>query len=160
MSLLGLSLAYIRARSLNAALNLVLLGLGIGTIVLLILFSAQLEERLRRATVVDERAQFLPGDAQALPVSDGSKDMMVSGLVLNFVPDREKALAEMKRAARAGATVAFYGWDYPGGGVEFLQAFWTAAIALDPDAQDLAEDRRFAFCTSAGLTGLAEAAGL
>ena len=66
----------------------------------------------------------------------------------------------MKRAARAGATVAFYVWDYPGGGVEFLQAFWTAAIALDPDAQDLAEDRRFAFCTSAGLTGLAEAAGL
>ena len=39
-----------------------------------------------RATVVDHRAQFLPGDAQALPVSDGSKDMVVSGLVLNFVP--------------------------------------------------------------------------
>jgi SAM-dependent methyltransferase len=113
-----------------------------------------------RATVVDERAQFLPGDAQALPVSDGSKDMVVSGLVLNFVPDRDEALAEMQRAARAGATVAFYVWDYPGGGVEFLQAFWTAAIALDPDAQDLAEDRRFAFCTSAGLTALAEAAGL
>jgi putative ABC transport system permease protein len=48
MSLLGLSLAYIRARSLNAALNLLLLGLGIGTIVLLILFSARLEERLTR----------------------------------------------------------------------------------------------------------------
>jgi putative ABC transport system permease protein len=48
MSLFGLSLAYIRARSLNAALNLLLLGLGIGTIVLLILFSARLEERLTR----------------------------------------------------------------------------------------------------------------
>jgi putative ABC transport system permease protein len=48
MSLLGLSLAYIRARALNAALNLVLLALGVGTIVLLLLFSAQLETRLTR----------------------------------------------------------------------------------------------------------------
>ena len=42
MSLFALSLAYIRARALNAALNLVLLALGVGTIVLLLLFSAQL----------------------------------------------------------------------------------------------------------------------
>jgi putative ABC transport system permease protein len=48
MSLLGLSLAYIRARALNAALNLVLLALGVGMIVLLLLFSAQFEERLTR----------------------------------------------------------------------------------------------------------------
>jgi putative ABC transport system permease protein len=48
MSLLGVSLAYIRARALNAALNLVLLALGVGMIVLLLLFSHQLEERLTR----------------------------------------------------------------------------------------------------------------
>jgi putative ABC transport system permease protein len=48
MSLLALSLAYIRARALNAALILVLLALGVGMIVLLLLFSAQLEDRLRR----------------------------------------------------------------------------------------------------------------
>jgi putative ABC transport system permease protein len=48
MSLLALSLAYIRARALNAALNLVLLALGVGTIVLLLLFGAQLEGRLLR----------------------------------------------------------------------------------------------------------------
>jgi putative ABC transport system permease protein len=48
MSLLGLSLAYIRARALNAALNLMLLALGAGMVVLLLLFSAQLEERLTR----------------------------------------------------------------------------------------------------------------
>jgi putative ABC transport system permease protein len=48
MSLFGLSLAYIRARALNAALNLVLLALGVGMIVLLLLFSAQLEDRLTR----------------------------------------------------------------------------------------------------------------
>jgi putative ABC transport system permease protein len=48
MSLLGLSLAYIRARALNAALNLALLALGVAMIVLLLLFSAQLEDRLTR----------------------------------------------------------------------------------------------------------------
>jgi putative ABC transport system permease protein len=48
MSLLGVSLAYIRARALNAALNLVLLALGVGMIVLLLLFSHQLEKRLTR----------------------------------------------------------------------------------------------------------------
>jgi putative ABC transport system permease protein len=48
MSLFGLSLAYIRARALNAALNLALLALGVGMIVLLLLFSAQLEGRLTR----------------------------------------------------------------------------------------------------------------
>ena len=48
MSLFDLSLAYIRARALNAALNLVLLALGVGMIVLLLLFSAQLEDRLTR----------------------------------------------------------------------------------------------------------------
>jgi putative ABC transport system permease protein len=48
MNLLALCLAYIRARPLNAALNLLLLGLGVGTMVILILFAAQLEERLVR----------------------------------------------------------------------------------------------------------------
>ncbi len=48
MSLLALSLAYIRGRALNALLNLILLGLGVGTIVLLLLFGAQLEHRLLR----------------------------------------------------------------------------------------------------------------
>lgn len=113
-----------------------------------------------RANVPDERAGFRLGDAQALSIETDSKDMIVSALVLNFVPDREKALAEMKRVARAGATVAFYVWDYPGGGVEFMRAFWTAAAALDPNARDLTEDRRFPFCTPDGLTGLARNAGL
>lgn len=113
-----------------------------------------------RTNVPDKDAQFLKGDAQALPVGDASKDMIVSGLVLNFVPDKAKALAEMKRVARSGATVAFYVWDYPGGGMELMRAFWSAAASLDVKAQDLTEDRRFPFCTPEGLTGLAAAAGL
>ena len=112
-----------------------------------------------RANVPDPRVVFEVGDAQALALESASRDVVVSALVLNFVPDREKALAEMKRVVRAGGTVAFYVWDYPGGGVEFMRAFWTAAAALDPNASDLTEDKRFPFCTPEGLTDLVKRAG-
>jgi len=113
-----------------------------------------------RANVRDDRARFELGDAQDLPTAQAAHDIAVSALVLNFVPDRAKALSEMKRAVRPGGTVAFYVWDYPGGGVEFMRAFWNAAKALDPSAADLTEDRRFPFCTPEGLSALASGAGL
>jgi SAM-dependent methyltransferase len=111
-------------------------------------------------TVRDPRATFQLGDAQALPVGSATFDLVVSGLMLNFVPDRLKALEEMKRAARPNGRVCFYVWDYPGGGVEFMRAFWQAAASLDPDAALLSEARRFAFCEPSALTELARAAGL
>ncbi len=114
----------------------------------------------RRRNAADGRALFRTGDAQALGEPDASRDVVVSGLVLNFVPDRSTALAEMRRVLRPGGRLAFYVWDYPGGGVGFMRAFWTAAAALDPGAADLTEDRRFPFCTQDGLSGLVAAAGL
>ena len=113
-----------------------------------------------RANVPDKRAAFQVGDAQALEVETASRDVVVSALVLNFVPDKEKALAEMKRVACVGGTVAFYVWDYPGRGVEFMSAFWNAATALDSNAANLTENRRFPFCTPEALTALAVGAGL
>jgi ubiquinone/menaquinone biosynthesis C-methylase UbiE len=112
-----------------------------------------------RATVPDPRAEFKVGDAQALDQETASRDIVVSALALNFVPDRPKALLEMRRVVRPGGTVAFYVWDYPGGGVEFMRAFWTAAIALDAGAAELAEDRRFPFCTPDALADLMRGAG-
>lgn len=112
-----------------------------------------------RADVPDGEVAFQVGDAQALPFEPASRDVVVSALVLNFVPDRERALAEMKRVARSGGRVGFYVWDYPGGGVEFMRAFWTAAKTLDPRAVDLTEGRRFPFCTSDALVDLARRAG-
>lgn len=110
--------------------------------------------------VSDGRATFEVGDAQALPLDDHSRDVVASALVLNFVPDIPKALSEMKRVARSGGTIAFYVWDYPGSGMEFMRAFWQAAISLDPSASEFAEGKRFPFCTPDGLTELATNAGL
>ena len=93
-------------------------------------------------------------------MATASVDVIVSALVLNFVPDKEQALAEMQRVARPGGTVGFYVWDYPGGGIAFMRAFWQAATALDPGAQDLAEDLRFPFCTADGLAEMTRRAGL
>jgi SAM-dependent methyltransferase len=113
-----------------------------------------------RTNISDGRAVFRVGDAQSLTLGAATQDVVVSGLVLNFVPDRPKALSEMKRVARPGARIAWYVWDYPGGGITFMRAFWAAATALDPGAAELTEDRRFPFCTPDGLTALAREAGL
>lgn len=112
------------------------------------------------AVVSDPRARFTPGDAAALPLSDGDRDVTVSGLVLNFVPDRNKALAEMKRVTATNGTVAFYVWDYAGGGLELLRAFWDAAAALNPAAGEFTEAKRFPWCEPGALASLAREAGL
>jgi putative ABC transport system permease protein len=91
MSLLGLSLAYIRARALNAALNLVLLALGVGTIVLLLLFSAQLEERLTR----DARGIDLVIGAKGSPLQ-----LILASIYHADFPTGNIPLAEAERWAR------------------------------------------------------------
>ncbi|MCC2608992.1 class I SAM-dependent methyltransferase [Neorhizobium petrolearium] len=113
-----------------------------------------------RLNVPDPRVEFRVGDAQMLAMPSQAADIVVSGLMLNFVPRREEALREMARVARPGGRVAFYVWDYPSGGVEFMRAFWTIAVDLDPAAQDLTENRRFPFCTRDNLAHLARQSGL
>lgn len=110
-----------------------------------------------RVNVPDSRAEFRVGsDIAALPPCD----VAVSALVLNFVPDPVGALRDLGKIVGNGGTVAFYVWDYPGGGLEFVRWFWEAARALDPAAADLDEARRFAMCTRDELLGLAHRAGL
>src|SRR5687767_4515009 len=55
-----------------------------------------------RKNVADQRVSFEVGDAQALPMPNSTCDIAVSGLMLNFVPDRGRALAEMTRVVRPG----------------------------------------------------------
>ena len=64
-------------------------------------------------------ANFLQGDAMALPFEDGRFDAAVMALVIFFVPDPAKGVAEMARVVRPGGTVAAYAWDMAGGGFPF-----------------------------------------
>jgi SAM-dependent methyltransferase len=47
-----------------------------------------------------------------LPFPDATFDVVASALVINFIPDRPRALAEMRRVARVGSMVAGYVWDF------------------------------------------------
>ena len=69
-----------------------------------------------RATHSARVAQFHQGDAQALPFPDQSFDAAVMALVIFFVPEPAKAVAEMVRVVVPGGTVAAYAWDMLGGG--------------------------------------------
>ena len=75
-------------------------------------------------------------------LADGAVDAVVSGLVLNFVPDLGAALDEAQRVTRPGGSVAGYVWDYADG-MELLRRFWDAAVALDPSAAGSDEGVRF-----------------
>jgi len=108
---------------------------------------------------VKPTVNFKVADARSLPVADRSVDAVVSGLVLNFVPEPEVAVAEMVRAARKGGTVAIYVWDYAGK-MDVIRHFWDAATLLDDAAVDQDEGRRFPLCNPAPLKELFTAAGL
>jgi SAM-dependent methyltransferase len=107
----------------------------------------------------DPRARFAVADAGQLPAPDGSFDAVVSGLVLNFIPDLPAALAEMRRVSRPDAVVAAYVWDYAGR-MDLLRTFWDAAAAEDPAAAELDEGRRFPICRPDALEAAWSSSGL
>jgi SAM-dependent methyltransferase len=64
-------------------------------------------------------AHFRQGSAMALPYPADSFDVAVMPLVIFFVPDPAKGVAEMARVVRPGGVVTAYGWDMEGGGFPF-----------------------------------------
>lgn len=108
------------------------------------------------AHVEDRRVRFAVADATHLPA--GPFDAVVSGLVLNFVPDAAAAVAAMRDAAPHGL-VAAYVWDYAGR-MELMRHFWDAAVALDSAAEELDEGVRFPICHPDRLEAVWRDAGL
>jgi len=72
--------------------------------------ASQIEHARRKP--IARRADFRVGDAQALEFADGTFDVAVAALVINFIPNRTRALSEMYRVTRPGGVVAGYVWDF------------------------------------------------
>jgi SAM-dependent methyltransferase len=108
-----------------------------------------------RGKLTDSRITFDHGSALELPYPAGSFASALSLLVLHFIPEPEKAAAEMRRVTRPGGTVAACTWDRDG--LEMSAIFWDEASRLDP-AADAKRPQRL---NRAGqLAALWQAAGL
>jgi SAM-dependent methyltransferase len=98
--------------------------------------------------------------AEALPFPDALFDAVLSQLVVNFLADPARGVAEMARVTVPGGIVAACVWDYADG-MTLLRAFWDAAIAIDPDgAAPLDEGARMPLAEPPALQALWEGAGL
>jgi SAM-dependent methyltransferase len=64
-------------------------------------------------------ARFALAGAESLPFPDDRFDVAVMPLVLHFVPDPARGVAEMARVVRPGGIVAAYVWDMEDGGFPY-----------------------------------------
>jgi SAM-dependent methyltransferase len=101
-------------------------------------------------------ADIRQGTAEDLPWADGSYDAVLAQLVVHFMKDPVRGIAEMVRVAKPGAVVAATVWDHPGQRGP-LTPFWSAVEALDPGGVAEAsagshEGELVRLLTEAGLT--------
>lgn len=114
--------------------------------------------------------RYLEGDAMALPQAHASVDVALMALVIFFVPDPARGVAEMARVTRPGGTLAAYAWDMHGGGFPYdaltselraaghpaakppsvdasklgtLRSLWEDAGLTDVQTRQIAVERRF-----------------
>lgn len=73
--------------------------------------------------------------AERLPFGDGAFDVVLAQLVVHFMRDPARGVAEMARVCRAHGTLAASVWDHAGGRGP-LSPFWSVVGELDPDAED------------------------
>jgi ubiquinone/menaquinone biosynthesis C-methylase UbiE len=108
-----------------------------------------------------EGVQFQVADARSIPFENGRFDVAVSALVLNFIPDREIAVSEMRRVVRLGGTVAAYVWDFAHGNgtaqhlnstVTELEGPTFRRAALNPESTT--QESLKALFEATGLTGV------
>jgi SAM-dependent methyltransferase len=124
-----------------------------------------------RTRPVAQVAQFRQGNAMALPFPDDTFDVAVMPLVIFFVPDPARGVAEMARVVCPRGAVTAYAWDMAGGGfpyhalqsemralgmavptppsddasrIDAMRDLWTAAGLTDVDTREITVQRTFA----------------
>ncbi len=124
-----------------------------------------------RERLMNQHVHFQVGDATALPYVDAEFDAAVMALVIFFVPDPAKGVAEMARVVKPGGSVSAYAWDILGGGfpyaalheemaalgvqrlhppsveaarLDVLHALWTGAGLLDIETREITVQRSYA----------------
>lgn len=108
---------------------------------------------------ISTNCEFRVGNVEKLPFENENFEVIVSGLALNFFPNIEKALSELKRVSKPNGVIAAYVWDYSGR-MDFLRYFWDAAYQIDPKSRELDEGLRFPICNSENLIKVFENANL
>ena len=112
-----------------------------------------------RGSSQDARASFVVAGTGRLPGRPDGFGSVTSLLALNFFPDPEGALREMRSLTAPRGAVSACVWDY-GSGMELLRRFWDAAAAVDSTARALDEGERFPLCRPDALADLFRASGL
>jgi len=115
-------------------------GCGTGALTKLILEAHQPKEIISidsssdfisyaQRTITNPTVHFEVGLAQSLELDSHSIDVVVSGLVLNFVPQPKDAILEMLRVTKPDGKIGIFLWDYAVG-MQMLRYFWDAAVNL------------------------------
>jgi ubiquinone/menaquinone biosynthesis C-methylase UbiE len=145
-------------------------GCGTGSITKLILETSQPKEIISidsssefifhaQQSIKNPVVRFQVDQAQALELESNSVDVVVSGLMLNFIPQTEEAVAEMIRVTKPGGIIGVYLWDYAEG-MQMLRHFWGAAVELDSSGKEYDEGIRFPLCRKGNLESLVIKSGL
>jgi SAM-dependent methyltransferase len=101
---------------------------------------------------VDVRA----ASAEDLPFGDDTFDLACAQLVVHFMDDPSRGVAEMARVARPGGSVATCVWDFVGGRAP-VSPFWEAAATVLGEIED---ESALAGAGQGQLTSLLASAGL
>lgn len=117
-------------------------------------------EEAKRKNRDNPRAQFVCGDAQALQFPTGSFDVVYCRMLLEYLREKERAVAEMVRVCKPGGTVLLQDldgqllWHYPED-PELQRALEKTMKALGTSGFDPFVGRKlFSFAQKAGLENL------
>jgi ubiquinone/menaquinone biosynthesis C-methylase UbiE len=156
--------------AISPAHNWLDVGCGTGSLTKLILKMCQPKEIISidsssefiahaQRSINKPYVHFVVGLAQSLELESKSIDVVVSGLVLNFVSQPKDAVSEMLRVTKPGGKIGIFLWDYADG-MQMLRYFWDAAVELDNNAKEFDESIRFPLCQEGQLESLIREVGL